>query len=171
METSPFEVTLGDLNARRVTGKPVTIVASPDWHVELSRVLTDPEVGFDGEVTMTSGGLVVRGLMDGVVRHTCSRCLAEFNESVDVDVAQLVVKQGDAGSGDDDDYTYTADVVDLEPVLRDEMLLALPMLPVCPAGCEQLVEVADSDLNAGTPNDTGESVSPFAVLKDLLDHE
>lgn len=171
METSPFEITLGDLDARRVTAKPVTITAAADWRVELSRVLPEPEVGFDGEVTMTSGGLVVRGLMHGTVRHTCSRCLAEHDEAVAVDVAQLVVRKDEAGDGEEEDYTYAADVVDLEPVLRDEMLLALPMLPVCPAGCEQLVEVPDNDLNAGTPNDTGESVSPFAVLKDLLDHE
>jgi uncharacterized protein len=170
MSANSFLIAVGDLSSNRVVTKPVAIEATPDWHVELSRVLDDPAVRFEGELTLTSGGLVVRGTLRGTACHTCTRCLAEWNDTAVVDVAQLILEDGSADQTDED-YLYSGNVVDLEPVLRDELLLALPMLPTCPDGCEQLVEVPGSDLNTSTPNDTGESVSPFAVLKDLLDHE
>jgi uncharacterized protein len=170
MNPDPFVVTVGDLSPNQVATKPVEIVASPGWHVELSRVRGATPLRFEGDLTLTSGGLVVRGTLRGTVGHICTRCLTEWDDDVIVDVAQLVVKEGTADHGEED-YLYSGDVANLEPVLRDELLLALPLLPTCPDGCEQLVEVLDSDLNTSTPNDTGESVSPFAVLKDLLDHE
>jgi len=170
MVSSPFLVSIGELNPNRVTGKPVEITATPAWEVELSRLNDDPPVMFSGELTLTSGGLVVRGRATASVRHTCSRCLTEWDAEVGANLAQLIVRR-DSPDHDDEDYLYSGDIVDLEPVLRDELLLALPLLPTCPDGCKQLVEEPNSDLNAVTPNDSGESVSPFAVLKDLLDHE
>ncbi len=167
---NPFVATIGDLNPNQAATKPVEITAAPAWRVELSHLLDDEPLSFQGELTLTSGGLVVRGTLRGKVRHTCTRCLTQLDDTVEVDVAQLIIK-ADTTARDEEDYVYADDVVDLEPVLRDELLLALPMLPTCVDGCEQLVEVPGSDLNTSTPNDTGESVSPFAVLKDLLDHE
>jgi uncharacterized protein len=170
MNSNPFVFNVGDLGSNHVATKPVRIEAAPGWHVELSRVADDRPVTFDGELTMTSGGLVVRGALLGTAIHTCTRCLARWDEAVMVEVAQLVAGV-DVADPEDEDYVYSGNDVDLEPVLRDEFLLALPMLPSCPDGCEQLVEVSSNDLNTPAPNDTGESVSPFAVLKDLLDHE
>jgi uncharacterized protein len=100
------------------------------------------------------------------VHHTCHRCIDEWGEETVVPVDQLVVE---ASRADEDDYTYSGDELDLEPILRDEVLLAMPLVPTCPTGCEGLVDSPQTDLNTPTPEEQGETSSPFAVLKDLLD--
>ena len=54
--------------------------------------------------------------------------------------------------------------IDLEPFVRDEALLSLPLLPECPDGCAVVVTTPETDLNTDLPGDG----SPFAVLRDLL---
>jgi uncharacterized metal-binding protein YceD (DUF177 family) len=61
------------------------------------------------------------------------------------------------------------DEIDLEPFLRDEVLLDLPMGPACPDGCREVVTTPESDLNTGSPGDDAESGSPFAVLRELFE--
>ena len=86
-------------------------------------------------------------------------------------MAQLV---SDPAAEDDVDeppeYLLDGDLVDLEPVIRDETLLALPLLPVCPDGCVELVEATETDLNTDVPGDESRDSSPFAVLQDLIEH-
>jgi len=77
------------------------------------------------------------------------------------------VEDGDA----DDDYRLVGDTFDLESVVRDEVLLALPVAPVCESNCAGLVAVAGTDLNTEPPDTEEGAASPFAVLKDLLDNE
>ncbi len=70
---------------------------------------------------------------------------------------------------EDADYVIDGLELDLEPILRDELLLALPLSPTCGPGCKGVVDAAKTGLNTGTPDDDGDSSSPFAVLRDLLE--
>lgn len=169
---SPFVLSVADLDSDRSPQRDVLVVSPVDWSVELSRIVPDPPLEADLTLTRTRGGLIVRGRVDVDVRHVCPRCLEERVEPVAVEIAQLV--SDPAVDGDDDlddaDYVLDGDMVDLEPVIRDETLLALPLLPFCPEGCSELVEAQESDLNTDDSGDETPGSSPFAVLQSLIEH-
>lgn len=165
MSRSPFVFPILDLRHERAEPKAVEVVASVDWRLDLSRVLPDPPLHARVELAPMPGGVLVRGSVTATVRHTCHRCLDEWDEGVDVAVAQLYVTEGD----DVSDYVVEWPEIDLGPMIRDELLLSLPIAPTCKHGCRGVVDVTKSDLNTPTPDDPRDSVSPFAVLKDLLD--
>jgi uncharacterized protein len=168
---SPFLHSVADLDLDRSPRRDVLITVPVDWAIELSRLEPDPPLEADLTLTRTRGGVIVTGRVDADVRHVCPRCLEERIEPIEIEVAQLVADP----SADDDvdeppEYLLDGDTVDLEPVLRDETLLALPLLPVCPGGCSELVEATETDLNTDVPGDESRDSSPFAVLQDLIEH-
>ena len=109
--------------------------------------------------------MLVRGTVEADVTHTCPRCLEEWREDRTVEVAEMV--ETDETDDGDADYAIAGDELDLEPLLRDGLLLSLPLLTVCPEGCEGLVQESESDLNMPLPEERPES--PFAALQDLFE--
>ncbi len=153
-----------------MTSRDIVIEHPVDWRVELSHV--DPEAPLEADLTLTRtrGGLVVKGNVSVDVHHTCPRCLTEWLEPLEVEIAQLISEPGDFDEQDRPDYVLDADMVDLEPVVRDETLLALPLRPICPDGCAELVAPGETDLNTDVSGDESIDSSPFAVLQQLIEH-
>jgi uncharacterized protein len=129
------------------------------------RVVPDPPLRADLQLTPVSGGVLVRGSVIAEVRQTCHRCLDEYDETTQIEVAQLYQP---AERADDDDYVFHGEEIDLEPMLRDEVLLSAPLVPTCGDDCPGLVAPPETDLNGGAPDEGRTSASPFAVLQDLL---
>jgi uncharacterized protein len=46
-----------------------------------------------------------------------------------------------------EEETYTGKVIDLDPIVREQLLLALPSYPVCSEGCKGLCPVCGGNLN------------------------
>ena len=134
------------------------------WALESSRV--GPEVPLRADLLLegTSGGIFVRGRVAVTARYTCRRCLAEWEEPAEVDVAEVL------GSDPESEYRLAGEEADLEPLLRDAVLLALPLRPLCRPDCLGLCSVCGADLNTGSCPGHGEAAaSPFTVLRDLLE--
>ena len=165
--TSPFAFHIGDMRRGRSEPRTVAGQAVVDWHVELSRVNPEPPLSFDFELSAVAGGLSVMGEVEATVTHRCYRCLTEWEEPVAKDVAQLIATNvADEGEAD---YVLAGDVYDFEPLVRDELMLDLPIAPLCGPDCEGLVAATGSDLNTDLSEDERVASSPFSVLKDLLD--
>lgn len=177
---TPFEIHVADLLRSSAAPRSVEVAATVDWELDLSRVAPDPAGGpnlhLDLTLTPVGGGLLVAGTSFFVARHTCHRCLDEWTEPMEVPISALFSTQHDT----DDVVFPLADIIDLEPAVRDDVLVAMPVAPTCPAGCAaQLVGDAENGLNtpaaAGddpaedVPEDPDREGSPFAVLRDLLD--
>ncbi|MGD2051303.1 MAG: DUF177 domain-containing protein [Acidimicrobiia bacterium] len=165
MKHTDFQVNVAALRAGRAQQRDAEIEVPVAWAVELSEVLPDPPLRARLRLDAVSGGIEVRGTVVAAVRHRCYRCLAEIDDALELDVIQVVTADADGG----DDYHLDGDVLDLEPLVRDEVMLAMPVAPVCGPDCPGLVGVPGSGLNTATPDQEDESTSPFAVLKDLLD--
>ena len=72
--------------------------------------------------------------------------------------------------GEDPEYPLDQDVADLEPVLRDAVLLTFPLLPLCDPECRGLCATCGADLNTGAcPGHEEMTESPFTVLRGLLE--
>jgi len=182
---SSFQINVADLRRSRATDRDVLIDAEVDWALELSRVAPstsgEPNIHLMLTLSPVGGGLLVRGSAKFDVAHACHRCLAERVEEAEAQVMAMFT----ASAGDEDGTFLLDDVIDLEPAVRDDVLLSMPLLPVCVDGCEsqpggdsRLVGHGETDLNTGRsgyesavtiPEDGASEASPFAVLRDLLD--
>lgn len=162
---SPFAFHVDDLRSGRAEPRDITAEVSVDWSIELSRVLAEPPLRFSFQLSPVGGGIVVLGNIEATVSHRCHRCLAEWDEQVVKNVTQLITTDGD----DDDDYRLEGETYDFESMVRDELMLDLPLAPLCAPDCEGLVAEAGSDLNTDLSEDEANESSPFSVLKDLLD--
>lgn len=141
-----FKVSIADVIDRPGSYRDITVTAPlPGVGVALARLSESPVA-----VTVRAESLVDGILIDGSVRGeaalTCGRCLTEFGAGIDIRVCELFSAPG-AADGDDDTYRIAGTEIDLEPMLRDAFGLALPLNPVCAAGCEGLCPGCGRDLN------------------------
>ncbi|KMS86653.1 MULTISPECIES: YceD family protein [Streptomyces] len=95
-------------------------------------------------------GVLVTGTARATAEGECVRCLepveleleADFQEMFsypDADDRGRVIAEPGDDAEDDEDRLYVEDgLIDLEPVLRDAVVLALPMQPVCQEDCPGL---------------------------------
>ena len=162
---SLFLVNVGDLTRGGARSRRVEIEAPVDWSIELSKILVELPLSCSLDLTHTSVGLVVRGTVRFAAEHMCHRCLTDHRREVNVALTQLYARRG---AVEGSDYELTDDEVDLEPMIRDEVLLAMPLLPVCGEACPGLVDVPESDLNTGAPGADGDESSPFGVLRNMF---
>ncbi len=161
----PFHFHVADLRSGRAEPRTIKAEVSVDWRVELSSVAPEPPLQFTFDLSPISGGISILGEIEATVHHRCHRCITDFTESVVYNVAQLITTGGD----EDDDYRLEGEVYDFEAMVRDELMLALPLAPLCSPDCEGLVVETGNDLNTDSSEDEVNESSPFSVLKDLLD--
>ncbi len=181
---SVFEINIADLRRSRAREREIDMATNVDWGLELSRVERgDPAAdNLTAALTLSpvGGGLLVHGTASFTARHTCHRCLEEWSEPVIAPVSAMFSPR--ASRAEDDETFPLGDVIDLEPALRDDVLLAMPISPTCPDGCDlQLGVAGQNGLNTtapaepgsadGIPDDQSEEASPFSVLRDLLEPE
>ncbi len=76
-------------------------------------------------------GILASGTVDTVAEGECVRCLVEVSVPVEVEFQELFAYSFDEAF----DYTVQDDHIDLEPVVRDAVVLSLPFQPVCQEDC------------------------------------
>ena len=122
-------------------------------------------------------GVLVSGTVSGTVTGECVRCLDPVSRHLEVDVQELWTHQGrDAGrptpAGEEAEETdelprLDGDLLDLEPVLRDAVVLALPLQPLCRDDCPGLCSECGARL-ADDPGHHHKAVDPrWAALEQL----
>lgn len=126
----------------------------------------------------------VTGTLSGTVRRQCVRCLAEYDDALrlviageyhqDTDLksrpAALESSERPVEEADDDIYHYTGETIELGEMLREQVILAAPMQPLCREDCRGLCPVCGQDLNVRRCECQEERIpSPFAALRILRD--
>ncbi len=164
--SSPFLVNVADLLRRQGAERRHQVAVPVDYRVEQAR--TEGAGDLTGEFVLRAipGGIMVEGVVTVPAVLSCYRCVTEWEEEVVTRIRELVATDPDA----DTDYHVNRDVVDLEPLVRDEVTLALPLLPLCRPDCRGLCPACGGDLNTGAcPGHDDVPTSPFAGLRDLLE--
>lgn len=119
----------------------------------------------------------VSGRIDGTLRRNCGRCLEPFDVAVDAPFdlqymsADLNQGGGEREVADDDLSTayFHDNAIDLEDLMREQFLLALPMKPLCSDACKGLCPQCGANLNTNPCNCKPSWVDPrLKVLSDLL---
>ncbi len=167
MATDPFMLNVSDLLGNEASSRPVTITAPVDWKIEMIQVAEAPPLTADLVLHPVSGGVAVTGRVRFVTTDTCYRCLKETFSDRDASVGALFDRSND----DDESYPLEGHEIDVSQMLRDEVMLSLPIVEDCGDDCPGVVTSAEMDLNTDLSGDDSKSRSPFAVLKDLLEPE
>jgi uncharacterized protein len=91
-------------------------------------------------------GVLVTGAAVVELRGECVRCLTEISDEMEVDVQELFVYPGSEAT-EDEASRLEGDLLDLEPLLRDGVVLDLPFQPVCREDCRGLCIQCGANLN------------------------
>jgi uncharacterized protein len=125
-----------------------TVPAPAGLGIEVLRVPEGSQVEIDLRLEAVMEGVLVTGSAYVGLEGECVRCLEPISDEVEVSFQELFVyhdqvshRGGDAAPADpEDDETsrLEGDLLDLEPLLRDAVVLALPFQPLCEDDCPGL---------------------------------
>jgi uncharacterized protein len=116
-----------------------TVPAPAGVRGELIGVPDGSDLVLDLRLESVSEGVLVSGTARVVLTGECARCLEPFTGDLEVDLQQLFAYPGNVTDSDDDEIgRLVDDYVDLEPLLRDAVVLALPLAPACRDDCPGL---------------------------------
>jgi len=110
------------------------------------------------------GGVVVAGTVSAPFVGECRRCLGPVTGEVVASVEEIFVKDPEEG----ETYPILGDHIDLEPLAREAIVLALPLAPLCRPDCAGLCPTCGADLNEGTCGCEGVAADPRWAALDVL---
>jgi uncharacterized protein len=104
------------------------------------------DVAVDVVMTAVDGGLEVAGTVRGDWAGECRRCLRPVGGVLTTDVRELYRPRAAGEAEDEETYALGVDYLDLAPLARDALLLALPLAPLCREDCAGLCPTCGADL-------------------------
>lgn len=116
--------------------------APADLGIEVLYVAPGAPVELDLRMEAVMEGVLVTGTATADLEGECVRCLDPIVDELDVTFQELFVYEdsSDQPSDEEDDGVSRLedDLLDLEPLLRDAVVLALPFQPLCEEDCPGL---------------------------------
>jgi uncharacterized protein len=151
------------------------VPAPPDLGLELIAVPESSDLELDLSLTSVSEGVYVSGNVRGSLTGECGRCLNEITESFEVPIAELFAyadSTTEETTDEDEVGRMQGELIDLEPAVRDAVVLTLPVTPVCRPDCPGLCPECGVHLD-DLPADHGhEDVDPrWAALRNLSNNK
>lgn len=143
-----------------------------DLVVGTSRVEADSEVAVDLVLDSQPDTIVASGTVSALWTGECRRCLEPVVGELHQDVREVFgeVPEGEADTGDY--YPLDLDQVDLEPLVRDAVLLSLPVAPLCGPDCKGPVPEAFVEGEDEPADDAPEATpDPRWAALDALDFD
>ena len=159
----------------------VTAPAPADLGIEVLGVPEGSPVVFDLRLEAVVDGVLVTGQARAGLVGECVRCLDPLERRIDADLCELYVyddperrsereRRAEGGEGSEDGETsrMQGDLLDLEPLLRDAVVLALPFQPTCTEDCPGLCVECGSRLADDPEHSHDAAVDPrWAALQGL----
>lgn len=141
----------------------------------------DAVAPLDGAITLTNTGalLLLRGAVETTLRLECGRCLArteqpvraDLEEEFDLVTSRNAFQQDEVQAVDEDSpaSVIRGNVLNLGELLRQNLLLAAPLQPLCREECPGLAPEDGEAATAEAGDATGAADSPLRHLAELLD--
>ena len=133
---SQFEISVHDLMHRAGLMRELELdfVLEAPLGEGAAAVATGETIEVDLRLESVHEGVLATGNVYANASSECSRCLEPLNLPVEVDFQELFAYSGTS----EDDLTVQDESIDLDPVIRDAVVLSLPFQPVCSSDCSGL---------------------------------
>jgi len=166
---NPFRLNVGFLINQTVGFSRDFPVSVPKFHLEPDLDLDDIS-GF-ARVTRTSQGILAQVKLTATIPAACVRCLSEFTLTLETDFTELYSFAHKKISRTE--LTLAEDAsLNLEPLVREYMVLDIPISPLCKPDCKGLCQICGENLNRSECTHPIEIIDPrLEILKSLLDTE
>lgn len=164
-------------------------VLPEELHLEPTDARVRGEFDLSADIAKDGKELHVSGVLAGTFVRQCVRCLADFEEPASIAFAADYRGEGaaarpepkrkavggredgePAAEDDEEAYPLVGDRLELSEMLREQIILATPMRPLCREDCRGLCPVCGENLNerrCDCPPQRPDS--PFSVLRKLKD--
>jgi uncharacterized protein len=156
----------------RLLEEPVGSKVSFDIDEAQQRLAEDLYVDFiqgTVEFTRTNRGIFGRGQLRSQVQLECARCLRTFSQPLDFYFEAQFGLPPAKPQGEPLFLIGMNGILDLTEALREQILLELPMRPLCRPDCRGLCVECGKDLNEGPCDCVGNSIDPRLIgLKELI---
>ena len=145
--------------------------APADLGIEVLRVPEGSPVDIDLRLEAVMEGVLVTGTASAGLEGECVRCLEPIRDGVEVDLQELFVYEESDTASDVEDAGASrleGDLLDLEPLLRDAVVLSLPFQPLCQDDCPGLCTECGARLADDPGHQHDEPIDPrWAALVEL----
>jgi uncharacterized protein len=118
-----------------------TVPAPDGLGLELIGVRTGADLVLDLRLESVSEGVLVSGSVTTPVEGECGRCLRPIGDTLVVAIQELYAYEHsttDETTDEDEVGRLQGELIDLEPALRDAVVLSLPTHPLCREDCPGL---------------------------------
>ena len=141
--SSPWVFSTRELGRRAGAMRAVhrDVPAPPDDSrigLDVIGVPADATIAVDLRLESVSEGVYVSGTVSAPLRGECARCLDEVSDELDVEIGELFAYPDsvtDETTDDDELPRVVGEHVDIEQTVRDAVVLALPLAPLCSEDC------------------------------------
>jgi uncharacterized protein len=189
---SPFIVEVRDLPAKRHVDVPPTLVADALKGLAMREALELPADAPGGggalDIDLYADGTHVfaQGKLAGWLEVACSRCVGPVKLVIDEPVHVTFMPRRELAALDDepepettedgaevpaeqdvDVFPYDGEKVDLEPMVREQFILAVPFAPLCKEACAGLCPQCGIDKNQEACSCEAPPDPRFAALRGL----
>lgn len=146
------------------------IAAPAGFGLDMIRVPENHPVKLDLLAESVVEGVLISGTAAAELTGECARCLDPVADAVEVEIQELFAypdSATDASTEEDEVERIVDDQIDLQPVVRDAMLPALPSAPLCSAECPGLCAGCGEKWADLAADHTHETIDPrWAALRE-----
>ena len=152
MTRSVLRIGVMELRRRPGTQRDVRLaVALDDLAISSAEVPAGAEAAVDAVLEASDGAVSIRGKVTAPWVGECRRCLEPVEGVLEVGLDEIF----ELKPTDGETYPLEDDEVDLEPVVRDAVLLSLPLAPLCRPDCpgpapDEFPAISATDADADT---------------------
>jgi uncharacterized protein len=153
-----------------------SVGSSRDFYFDLPSLFLEPDLSLQdlngsARITRTPQGLLVQVKMRATVPAECVRCLADLKQQLNTDFTELYAFSIRTAS--ESELILPEDGhIDLGPLVREYMLLEIPINPVCHPECPGICAVCGEVQGEQLHHHEVEAGDPrLAVLKTLLENQ
>jgi uncharacterized protein len=133
------------------------------------------KVDVAGSIKRYRQSLSFTGHLSTVLATACARCLEETQFPVQADFSYTLLPASGTGKDEVELQTedleieyYEGEIIDLDPLIAEQVLLQIPMKVLCRESCQGLCPQCGANLSRGGCNCRKDFIDPrWAVLKDI----
>ena len=152
-----------------------SVGTSRDFFFDLPKTFIEPDLYLNSlsgiaRITRTAQGLLAQVKMNASLHTECARCLTELEQSLNINFTELYAFSSRSVS--ESGLIMPEDGhLNLAPLVREYVLLEIPINPICRPDCQGLCPECGEVLTDGHHHHEENSIDPrLALLKELLDN-